>query len=441
MADSDDDEVENIPHRAMTLSVVLGNVLNNEEMEGLVEQQNTTDGEIAGIINDMLGDVRLTDRRNDDDDLAQLMSNVRLSTQAEANGRRLLKNERMEAILKRQLHLESVRQAFGLSASVRMNEIDISEIPPKHAWLTDPKWYTLMSETGRVHDAVRRCIDYSASAELPQMGQGHVYAVPNTIESIRLPPWVCYTPLLRASNTVSTIHTNCEPDQERLATNHNSTTYNPNSFAANKIKRGATGLFFRAGAGVIAGPKGQQASSNECLDFVRFLQRMDMMPFEPTCKLQNIVSNASCFPIDLNLLARAYPSNSRYEVTRFPGLVFRFGAGKPWVFIIFPSGNVIGTGFCSWVDENLAWLWLFCYVLVQFKDSKDVARETAAEKKNRTFNDESVFCSTTKQILRVGMKRTLSAISTGHRHSSDDAFETAWDHEDDQLWRQLLEPE
>lgn len=234
--------------------------------------------------------------------------------------------------------------------------------------------------------------------------------MPGAIEAIRLPRWVCVAPKLRASNTVSTVHIGCEPNQERLATNYTSTTFNPNSFAAIKMRRTATGLFFRSGSAVVAGARGQLASSNACIEFVRQLQRMHPMPFEPTCKLQNIVVNARCFPIDLDLLAQRYSVHARYEITRFPGLVFRFGHGRAWVFIIFPSGNVIATGFSSWVEANLVFRWLFAHVLCEFKDSKAAARETAAEKKNRAFNNDAAFAVAMRAITRVGLKRSYDAM-------------------------------
>jgi len=218
-----------------------------------------------------------------------------------------------------------------------------------------------------------------------------------------------------------------EPRQAELARNHLSTSYNPRSFAANKIRKRATCLVFKSGNAVIAGLPGELAALNGCLEFTLLLQRMSMMPFEPTCRLENIVTNAYCFPINLDALAAAYPINTRYEVTRFPGLIFRFPHGLPFVFIIFPSGNIIGTGFSSWVAAYLAYLWLFCYVCVQFKDSKDASRESAAEKKNRAFNDDAVFAASARTLALVGFKQTYAAmLRREHEAAGQDASGIDW---------------
>lgn len=78
---------------------------------------------------------------------------------------------------------------------------------------------------------------------------------------------------------------------------------------------------------------------------------------------------------------RARP-NSRYEVA-LSGLVFRFGVASRGCLSSFRRATSLALAFVRGSTRISTWLWLFCYVLrVQFKDSKDVARETAAEEQN-----------------------------------------------------------
>lgn len=388
MADSDD-EADTVAHPRMSLRTVLGGLLDTEELAGL-EDDNEAVAEMLGD----LGDVGLDDDACTDDTPAIAVSTT---------------GERVQAAIQRQAAQAEVRRRFGFSAAIKIDEVDISETPSEYAWLTDPKWANSMSETGRVHAAIRKAIDMTSRDTPPPMGHGNVYDVPNSIDGCRLPRWVSIAPRLQPSNTVSTVHTGCQPNQERLAANQLPTTFNPNSFAANKLRgEDSTGLLFRSGSGVIAGARGQMPSALACYETVLMLLRMDMMPFECKYQLQNIVCNARCFPINLEALSKAYPMHARFEETRFPGLVFRFGHGVQWVFIFFPSGNVIGTGFPCWTHANIAWRWIFSHVLVEFRDSNPTTRETAATKKNRAFNDDAVFLETLRVIRGVGIKRACA---------------------------------
>ena len=414
MADDsdDDDDVPQVAHRQESLRTVLGNVLGMEELEDVEDDDAAVDEMLADMIGgtDLRGDDPGDDNEDSDDNNNPAVPNSALTAHVMAG-------------MRRQLWLEQIRKTFGFAPTVRLDTVDISTTPGRYAWLTDPlRAEELISESGRVHAAIRAAIDPQSSAEPPSMGCANTHPVPRTVAEMRLPRWAAVAPKLSASNTVTTMHTNVEPDQTALATNHHSTTFNSRSFAAVKIKRRDTCLLFRSGAAVVAGPPGHRAALNACLDFTRLLQRMDVMPFEPLCKLQNIVTNASCFPVDLDLLARMYPVHARYEVTRFPGLVFRFEHGNAWVFIIFPSGNVIGTGFDSWITANIAFRWLYSHVLVEFKDAKSAAtsHESAAEKKNRTYNNDSVFTSTRRAIEVACFKRTYTAMM--HEEVDEDIY-------------------
>jgi TATA-box binding protein (TBP) (component of TFIID and TFIIIB) len=425
-SDDDDDEQQPVAHRQESLRTVLGNLLGAEEFEDVDDDE---DAGVDDVLADLIGNTDLSNDPgdvNDESDDAGGSGGTATPAAAQSTQTALALGG-----MRRQLWLESMRRTFGFAAAVRLDTVDITYSPASHAWLTDPvRSEALISESGRVHAAIRAAIDPTSSDVPPPMGCANTHAVPSSLADVQLPRWAAVAPKLSASNTVTTMHTNVEPDQTALATNHHSTTFNSRSFAAVKIKRRDTCLLFRSGAAVIAGPPGHRAALNACLDFTLLLQRMDMMPFEPLCKLQNIVTNAACFPIDLDLLARMYPVHARYEVTRFPGLVFRFGHGKAWVFIIFPSGNVIGTGFDSWLTANIMFRWLFAYILVEFKDAKSTAsHESAAEKKNRTYNNDSVFRSTQRAIEVACFKRTYADLMRAQVDSDDDEpldYGAAW---------------
>jgi TATA-box binding protein (TBP) (component of TFIID and TFIIIB) len=426
--DDDDEEEAPVAHRQESLRAVLGHVMDMEMFDGADDDDDAVDEMLADMLH--ATDLRDADPASDEreesgggDDGAPAPS---------------LQTTQMLAGLRRQCWLEGQRRTFGFAPSVRLECIDLSAPPQAHTWLVDPlRSEALISETGLVHAAIRAAIDLESSDVPPPMGCANTHAVPGSIAEMRLPRWAAVAPKLSASNTVTTMHTNVEPNQTALATNHHWSNYNSRSFAAVKIKRRDTCLLFRSGAAVVAGPPGHRAALNACLDFTLLLQRMDMMPFEPLCKLQNIVTNAACFPVDLDLLARMYPVHTRYEVTRFPGLVFHFGHGRAWVFIIFPSGNVIGTGFSSWIDANVAFRWLFSHILVEFKDAKSggaAGRESAAEKKNRTYNNDSVFAATRRSIEVAYFKRTYAEMMRAEAGADDaEPFDYAG------AWRELAE--
>lgn len=429
MADSDDDN-NDAPrgHTRMSLRTILGPVLDAEELQGIEDD----DDAMQELLADMVDTLNLSDGEDDaiEPEVDQLplppppplplsSSSSRaadgISGAATADAAAAATTSTsagptasyVQVAVERQTNLARLRKRYGFAASVRLDIVDASEPLNDYAWLTDPRGRDPTSERTIVHDAIRRVVVADSSEDPPPMGDGNAFDVPQSIADVRLPRWACVAPLLRTSNTVSTVHTNCQPNQEQLAMNHGSTTYNPNSFAAVKIKRVATALYFRSGRMVVAGARGQRASLLASLQFITRLQRMDATYFDPTCRLQNIVCNATCFPIDLDMLAERYPVHARYDVLRFPGLVFRFGHSKSWVFIIFPPGTIIGTGFVDWTEANLAFRWLYSHVLVQFKNSNLYARETAAEKKNLAFNGSSVFATTINALTAVSLKRTL----------------------------------
>ena len=74
------------------------------------------------------------------------------------------------------------------------------------------------------------------------------------------------------------------------------------------------------------------------------------------------------------------------------------------------SGNVIGTGFDSWTKAWLAYLWLFAYVAVPFKDNKSASRESANEKKHRAANDDSTLAASLQTIAMINYKKTYAAM-------------------------------
>lgn len=326
---------------------------------------------------------------NDNDAMAEDANNVGTTTSRPTR-------QYIERAVERQLRLQEIRDFFGLPRSVRLEEVDVTANVSDTAWLTDPQHAYSHLETGCVHAAIRKATDVTKTKR-PELGCGNTCQTPSSVASIRLPAWANVAPKLNQSNTVSTVQTNCLPQQERFAASFPSTNFDRRSFAANKVRMDSTGLFFERGSGVVAGAQGSMPSRIACAQFVATLQRMDSLPFGISSTLQNIVCCSSCFRIDLEQLAQRYRLNTRYEVTRFPGLIFRPGPG-PWVFIIFPE-KMIGTGFVSWVDANIVWRWLFANVLCEFKDKKDSLQESAAEKKNRMYNSNASFATGLRAMI------------------------------------------
>lgn len=400
MSDSERDDVdEDNTTRRRNLEFLMGGLVDND-------MDNVLDDADLDVVDELINGI-VVDQADEDDDV-----DVDVGDGGPVDGEQLCQKTRqpyIERAIRRQEMLQQVRQSFGFPRNIWLEEVDMSEDVPEHGWLIERRWANQRGETGRVHEAIRRATDRSQSVR-PELGRGKEFEPPSRLEDIRLPLWANIAPKLRASNTVSTVHTNCLPKQERFATNFNSTNFNPNSFAANKIKIQSTGLFFERGSGVVAGAKGEMASRIACAEFVVMLQRMDSLPFGLSSTLQNIVCNASCFQIDLEQLAQRYRLNTRYEVTRFPGLIFRPSLERPWVFIIFPR-KIIGTGFVSWIEANLVWRWLFAYVLCEFKDKKDTLQESAAEKKNRTFNSNARFETALRATIAVSCRVAIERMT------------------------------
>lgn len=403
MADSDDDVAPPRASRAAIYTLLAD--VHLEELEGIEDDDEAIDD----LLGDMVEDINLTDGEDDEGALDDVGPDEQDESDIPSDASTSTRAARLHAAKERQAYMNNIRKMYGFGANVRLDIVDVDTNPSFADWITNPKYADATSERAMVHNAIRNAMIPNSSDTPPPMGDCNTFDVPRSIEDIKLPKWAArVAPLLIASNTVSTIQTDCETNQERLAINHGTVTFNPMSFAAVKIRSDPTALVFRRRI-VVAGARGQRASMLACLYFTYLLQRMDPMYFVPTCKMQNIVCNARCFPIDLAMLAERYPVNSRYDVSRFPGLVFRFCHGKSWVFIIFPC-NVIGTGFDDWNAVNLAWRWLFSHVLVQFKDSTAMGRETAAEKKNIAFNNSTIFAKTVRSIALVGVKRACEQL-------------------------------
>lgn len=405
MSDSENDDTNDKAANHDALSFLMGNLI-DDDMLGDAFREGVDD------LLDLVADVDIQDGDENDE-------TFQMASSASAVHHRMYVDQAVE----QQTKLDEIRKFFGFGRHVRLEEVDVFTDVPPHAWLIDRKYARQHGEKGRVHEAIRRATDKSQTTR-PELGRGCVVDTPTKTDQIVLPAWAATAPQLRASNTVSTVHTNCLPNQERFATNYPSTNFNRNTFAATKIRIDSTGLFFDKGSGVVAGAPGAMASRIACAQFVALLQRMDALPFELSSRLQNIVCNASCFRIDLEQLAQRYRLNTRYEVTRFPGLIFRPGAG-PWVFIIFPE-KIIGTGFTDWVEANLVWRWLFACVLCQFKDKKDLIQETAAEKKNRTYNTNASFKTALRAIYAENAHKAATEMLEDRKRKSvldrDDAL-------------------
>lgn len=303
---------------------------------------------------------------------------------------------------------ERRRVGFTLLAT----RFDIVKPRPRqpHAWIFDHDEAALAySEHARVHEAVRNAVDYSRSNEPPQMGTGYVVDLPVTLADIKLAPWsLRFSPKLHKSNTVATCNIGRDPDQEKLATNVMAASLNANLFAAVVIRMPTgTILVFGPGTVVVAGPRGLLPSRILCLEHVNFLQHIDAQHTEfSQYMLQNIVCHGSAgFRVNLRLLSVKYVG-ARYEPDRFPGCILRMGNGK-WVFIIFDTSNVIGTGFTSWEEACLAWRFLHSNVLWQFKDMTPDSHETAQQRKNRQASNDTLFNTVLARIARASTVRTV----------------------------------
>lgn len=422
MSDSEASEDRQTDQQRAQLSYLFGELFMRDEEFGFsaADANNVEMLDLIGNID--LNNEPLVDDAGDDGD-----DDAMAEDRASASG--LPTRQYVERAVARQLRFQEIREYFGLPRTVRLEEVDVSADVSDTAWLTDPEHAYSHLETGRVHAAIRKVTDV-AKTKRPELGCGNTCQTPSSVASIRLPAWANVAPKLHQSNTVSTVQTNCLPQQERFAASFPSTNFDRRSFAANKVRVDSTGLFFERGSGVVAGAPGSMPSRIACAQFVATLQRMDSLPFGISSTLQNIVCCASCFRIDLEQLAQRYRLNTRYEVTRFPGLIFKPGPG-PWVFIIFPE-KMIGTGFVSWVDANVVWRWLFANVLCEFKDKKDALQESAAEKKNRIYNSNASFASALRAMIA---ETALRSTWNSERQASSQPLSAPNVH---QLWKNVL---
>jgi transcription initiation factor TFIID TATA-box-binding protein len=105
-----------------------------------------------------------------------------------------------------------------------------------------------------------------------------------------------------------------------------------------------TALVFKSGKMVITGAKNSQESQTAGKKYTAIIQKVGFDATFRDFKIQNISGTCDAgFPIKLESLLYAHPSNSTYEPEIFPGLVYRMLDPKV-VFLVFVSGKVVITG-------------------------------------------------------------------------------------------------
>lgn len=136
-------------------------------------------------------------------------------------------------------------------------------------------------------------------------------------------------------------------DLEKIAHIVSNAEYNPRRFGAVIMRirdPRTTALVFKSGKMVVTGAKNTQDSQTAGKKYAAIIQKVGFDATFRDFKIQNI--SATCdagFPIKLEGLLYAHPSNSTYEPEIFPGLVYRLPDPKV-VFLVFVSGKVVITG-------------------------------------------------------------------------------------------------
>lgn len=105
-----------------------------------------------------------------------------------------------------------------------------------------------------------------------------------------------------------------------------------------------TALVFKTGKMVVTGAKNAQESHIASKKYTAIIQKVGFDATFRDFKIRNI--SATCdvgFPIKLEGLLYAHPSNSTYEPEIFPGLVYRLTDPKV-AFLVFVSGKIVITG-------------------------------------------------------------------------------------------------
>ena len=123
--------------------------------------------------------------------------------------------------------------------------------------------------------------------------------------------------------------------------------YNPKSFAAatGRLKNPkCSGLFFASGSVVLTGASSESKARLAAWCFVSILRKLGCDVKVCGFKIQNIVCNIVCGRnIKLYELHAKNSLESNYMPVLFPGLIYRYPYPKV-VFVVFLTGNVIGTG-------------------------------------------------------------------------------------------------
>ena len=166
----------------------------------------------------------------------------------------------------------------------------------------------------------------------------------------------------RVQNVVATCSLGTALFLPRVAKRLRFGEYNPSRFSAYTYRvttPKSTALIFGTGKIVCTGTKSRAEALWALYVYTDTLRRRLSLPHLRVfdAKVQNMVSSANVgFPVDLGLLARAWPRESSYEPRLFPGLIYRQGCGHRVVFLVFASGRVVITGARTAADIPAAFL-------------------------------------------------------------------------------------
>ncbi len=179
-------------------------------------------------------------------------------------------------------------------------------------------------------------------------------------------------PEYQIDNVVSTFKFNLNLDLAVLAEKIFHLEYNCSKFTAATVRLlepRTTALTFPSGSVVCTGAKSVEDSKRAALYYADIFRRVDArLCIEKPAKIQNIVASAKCgFTIRLCEVAERFNCRTSFEMSVFPGLVFRFDS-PAIVFLVFRSGSVVITGANSESTISRIFRRFYTHILLPYRD-------------------------------------------------------------------------
>tara|TARA_B110000211_G_C14066379_1_gene547846 strand:+ start:313 stop:1140 length:828 start_codon:yes stop_codon:yes gene_type:complete len=203
-------------------------------------------------------------------------------------------------------------------------------------------------------------------------------------------------PEFQIDNVVSTFRLNHRLDLMKLSMSIPFLEYNPSKFTAATMRLvtpRSTALTFASGAVVCTGAKSVVESIDAANIYTSIIKKACspiQIHMETGTKVQNIVASARCgFAIDLYGIAAMFDVRTSFEMSLFPGLVFRIDQPKV-VFLVFRSGSIVITGSNSIETIETIFAQFYSNILLQYKDTGSTSLITNSAEYEQLIHHERI---------------------------------------------------